>query len=154
MFKKIYYLVRHAEKQDPADNDTPISAIGRDRAEALKNTLINRNINHIIVSQYLRTKQTAMPLSVAIHINETEIALDNNHVNANVALVKTSLNQFNNSLVVGHTDNIPAIIRSITGKIVSIPSDDFDNLFIITIKDYFFYKKIRLTKTTYGRHSP
>ena len=95
-----------------------------------------------------------MPLSVAIHINETEIALDSNHVNANVALVKTSLNQFNNSLVVGHTDNIPAIIKSITGKIVSIPSDDFDNLFIITINDCFFYKKIRLTKTTYGRHSP
>lgn len=154
MFTKIYYLVRHAEKQDPADPDTPISAIGRDRAEALKNTLINRNINHIIVSQYIRTKQTAMPLSVAIHINETEIALDSNHVNANVALVKTSLNQFNNSLVVGHTDNIPAIIRKITGNIVTIAADDFDNLFIITVTDFIFYKRKRLTRTTYGVTSP
>ncbi len=154
MFTKTFYLVRHAEKQDPADPDTPISNIGRDRAEDLKNTLVNNHINHIIVSQYLRTKQTAMPLSVAIHINETVIALDSNHVNANVALVKTSLNQFNNSLVVGHTDNIPAIVRSITGKTVTIASDDFDNLFIITVANYIIYKKIKLTKTTYGRHSP
>ena len=51
MSTKNYYLIRHAEKQDPADPDTAISMKGRERAKALRNTLAPKKIQNIIVSQ-------------------------------------------------------------------------------------------------------
>ena len=150
MIKKLktYYLVRHAEKEDLNDPDTPISAIGRERAIALKNTLQAKNIKNIIVSQFIRTRQTAKPLEDALHITHTVIDVNN------VPGVITRLEHFTNSLVVGHTNTIPAIIKRITGRTVSIAENDFDNLFIITITQFLFIKRKTLTKTTYGLASP
>jgi broad specificity phosphatase PhoE len=62
---KKYYLVRHAEKQDPTNADTPISVAGQKRAVALKKVLETKHIQNIIVSQFIRTQQTAKPLADA-----------------------------------------------------------------------------------------
>lgn len=145
---KKYYLVRHAEKQDATNADTPISVEGQKRAVALKNFLETKQIQNIIVSQFIRTQQTAKPLADALHISPAVIA------NTNITAAIIRLAHFSNSLLVGHTDNVPAIIKKITGHIVTINEDDYDNLFIITIKKNLFFTTQNLTRTTYGATSP
>ncbi len=153
MIINTYYLVRHAEKQDPNNPDTSISAVGRKRAIALKNILKDKNIKNIIVSQFIRTQQTAKPLEDTIHKTPVIIVVGSD-INDNVLKVKNNLEHFSNSLVVGHTNNIPAIIKKITGDIVSIAENDYDNLFIITVTDFILFKRKKLTSTTYGVASP
>jgi phosphohistidine phosphatase SixA len=145
---KKYYLVRHAEKQDPNNADTPISVAGQKRAVALKKVLETKHIQNIIVSQFIRTQQTAKPLADTLHISPAVIA------NTNITEAMNRLAHFSNSLLVGHTDNVPAIIKKITGRTVTINEDDYDNLFIITIKKNLFFTTRNLTRTTYGATSP
>ncbi|HMD00709.1 MAG TPA: hypothetical protein VKH37_11175, partial [Ferruginibacter sp.] len=78
------------------------------------------------------------------------VKITHNEVNKIIQKIGT----FTNSLVVGHTDNIPAIVKKITGNIVSITDDDYDNLFIITVKQTLFFSTKKMVKTTYGAPSP
>ena len=144
MSTKHYYLVRHAEKQNPTDPDTPISEAGRQRAIVLKETLQAKDIDNIIVSAFIRTQQTAKPLADAINV--APAVMDKDDLKKMIERMEHSTN----SLVVGHTDNVPALIKKITGETVAITEDDFDNLFIITVTT----KKKKLTKKHYGLLSP
>jgi CRISPR/Cas system-associated endoribonuclease Cas2 len=83
-----------------------------------------------------------------LHISPAVIA------NTNITEAMNRLAHFSNSLLVGHTDNVPAIIKKITGRTVTINEDDYDNLFIITIKKNLFFTTRNLTRTTYGATSP
>ena len=148
MATNIYYLVRHAEKANLVDPDTSISQAGQQRAVALKDTLQSKNITNIIVSGFKRTQQTAAPLENSIHVPHTVMDKDD------IAKIIQRLRQFSHSLVVGHTDNVPLIIKKITGRSVTIAEDDFDNLYIITVKTVLGNKTKKLTKTTYGLPSP
>lgn len=67
----IVYLIRHGERDttrdyfNPALNhqDNPLTAKGMQQAERLGGYLSDKSIQRIIVSQYRRTLQTAMPAS-------------------------------------------------------------------------------------------
>ena len=71
-----YYVVRHAEKEagttmtatTTKSSDVPLSAAGRERAEALKESLENKNIKYIFSTNTLRTRSTAKPLSDALSV--------------------------------------------------------------------------------------
>ncbi|HEX2606468.1 MAG TPA: phosphoglycerate mutase family protein, partial [Flavisolibacter sp.] len=62
------YVVRHAEKESASamSGDVPLSAAGQQRAEALKDMLINKNISGIYTTNYIRTRNTAKPLADAL----------------------------------------------------------------------------------------
>ncbi|SUO95776.1 phosphoglycerate mutase [Suttonella ornithocola] len=83
MNMKYIYLVRHAQSHANAggkamlNRDIPITELGESQAEKVAEWLMNRigknNITSIGISKFLRTKQTAMPLSEITEICPTVI---------------------------------------------------------------------------------
>lgn len=57
----IYYVVRHAER-DPGD-DPPINEEGERRAAQLAVLLADRGVDEIVVTYFLRNRQSAAPLA-------------------------------------------------------------------------------------------
>jgi broad specificity phosphatase PhoE len=145
-----YYLVRHAEKTD-SSVDPELSEAGQLRAVALKDSLLTKNIHKIFVTNYKRTQQTAMPIALATSLYKTII-----QATATSALID-SLQKIKNEniLIVGHSNTIPVIIDSLMKKPqnISIPENDFDNFFTVTIKRGLKTRR-NFKATTYGLASP
>lgn len=128
-----YYIVRHAEKQYESGNP-PLSDSGQARAIALRDTLLNKNIKYIFVSDQLRTQQTAQPTANAYHLTFTAYPA----TNAGTLSLIQKLQTYKSTagiLVVGHSNTIPVIIDSLmkAPQHISINGNDFDNLYVVKI---------------------
>lgn len=60
-----FYFIRHAEKQLDQGNDPELTEEGKTRASAWVNYFFLKNVDHIISSDYKRTKATAAPLAAS-----------------------------------------------------------------------------------------
>lgn len=151
------YLVRHAEKQvqDPnvmmQPNDVELSAAGHARAGVLRDSLSGKRLNGVFATTIRRTQQTVEPAAFAKNLTVIQYAATQPAANAlmdSLVLIKGKT-----FVVAGHSNTVPAMVRhlglpcSFTGN---IPDDDYDNLFIITVKNGV--KMVR--QTTYGAPSP
>ena len=102
----------------------------------------------------MRTQQTAGYLARSLHITPKKYQ---NTDEGNEILVRKLVSFTGNHsiLIVGHTNNIPAIIDSLMGsqQHIVIAENDFDNMYIITIKNGAPTRR-KLKVTTYGNPSP
>jgi 2,3-bisphosphoglycerate-dependent phosphoglycerate mutase len=122
------FILRHAEKADDSQ-DAELSEAGRARAEALANMLKDSKISVIYATEFKRTQQTAAPLSKALGLTITSLPAANQ-----AALVVQLRTSTGNSLVVGHGNTIPEIIKALgISEPVSISETDYDNLFVIVL---------------------
>jgi phosphohistidine phosphatase SixA len=122
------FIVRHAEKADDS-KDAELSEAGRARAEALANMLRDSKISVIYTTEFKRTQQTAAPLAKALDLTVTTLPAENK--TALVAKLRTSTA---NSLVVGHGNTIPEVIKALgISEPVNIPDSDYDNLFMVLL---------------------
>jgi len=122
------FIVRHAEKADDS-KDAELSEAGRARAEALANTLRDAKISAIYTTEFKRTQQTAAPLAKSLGLTVTTLPTANQA--ALVAQLRTSTG---NSLVVGHGNTIPDIIKSLgISEPINISERDYDNLFVVVL---------------------
>ena len=120
------FIVRHAEKADNS-KDAELSEAGRARAEALANMLRDSKISVIYTTEFKRTQETAAPLAKALGLTITTLPVANQA--ALIAKLQTSTG---NSLVVGHGNTIPDIIKALgISEPVNISESDYDNLFVI-----------------------
>jgi phosphohistidine phosphatase SixA len=142
------YLVRHAERLNNSP-DSPLNGAGFQRADALRDSLLGKNIDSVFVSTFIRTQQTAQPLCTALHKNFT---IYNRDTSVQLASHLKKM-RGKDILVVGHTENIPTMVNEIANQTVDIPSDVFNKMFIIKIKRSLS-TKISLRETTYGNPSP
>ena len=143
------YLVRHAEKAATPANDPPLTAAGQARAQALRDSLRNKEIGVIYSTSTLRTRSTAEPLSQAIGVPVKPYGTDTLW---EVARYLTKLRQ-TNVLVVGHSNTLLPLLDQlpVTHQKKEIPDSDYDNLFVVTIKRRFLRPPlIRLQEKTYG----
>jgi phosphohistidine phosphatase SixA len=151
------YLVRHAEKQaqDPnkpmASNDVELSDSGHARARVLRDSMQPKALTGIFATTIRRTQQTVEPTATAKGLTVRQYPATQPAADALVdSLAAVKGKKF---LVAGHSNTVPAMVRhlglpcSFTGN---IPDNDYDNLFIITIKKGV--KTVR--ETTYGAISP
>jgi phosphohistidine phosphatase SixA len=122
------FIVRHAEKADDS-KDTELSEAGRARAEALANMLRDSKISAIYTTEFKRTQQTAAPLAKALGLTVTTLPAEN------YAALVAKLRTFTaNSLVVGHSNTIPDVIKALgIPEPINIPDSDYDNLFVILL---------------------
>lgn len=143
-----YYLVRHAERSDSSP-DSPLSEAGLARAQVLRDTLQGKDIHRIFASTYVRTQQTVRPLADALAVPITLYRPDT------TAGLTERLKRLSgeNVLVVGHSDNIPDLVRGLCGETVTIPGNDFDNLFVVTVRKGLITTRT-LQRLTYGASSP
>lgn len=126
-----YYIVRHAEKEAPSQvmtSDVPLSAAGQERAEALKGVLQDKGIRRIYSTNYIRTRETARPLSGATGIAiETYDVKDAGFINLLKALEK------GNTLIVGHSNTVDDLVNGLTGKqlLQDLPDTQYGDLFVV-----------------------
>lgn len=142
------YLVRHAEKAaQPADNPH-LTNEGKTRAIALRDALTDKNIQNIYSTNYNRTRETAEPLASSKGITVQSYGND--------TLAKF-LNKVKglkgNTLIVAHSNTSITILDSlhVNHSITNIPDNDYDNLFIIKVKNG---QVKSVTESTYGAISP
>ena len=122
------FIVRHAEKADDS-KDAELSEAGRARAEALAKILRDSKIGVIYATEFKRTQQTAAPLAKALGLTVTTLSSENQA--ALVAKLRTSTA---NSLVVGHGNTIPDVIKGLgISEPVDISESDYDNLFVVVL---------------------
>ena len=137
-----YYIVRHAEKAQVNGNpnmsasNPPLSDMGKERAEALKDELKDKHITKIFSTDFIRTLSTAGPLSQAINVPvityqpqsfEKFEPKGNNPREDSIKI-----------LIVGHSNTVDDIVNFLckAQKISGDLSDDeYDNLFIVTIRN-------------------
>ncbi|MBL0126844.1 MAG: histidine phosphatase family protein [Flavobacteriales bacterium] len=125
------YVVRHAEKLDPADPDTPLSPEGEARARDLASTLARAGVQRIYATTRLRTQQTVAPL--AQQRNLVPVILEPAATEELVARIKAD-DRGMVVVVAGHNNTVPVIVQGLSGVVVDgIPEDRFDRLFKVTI---------------------
>lgn len=145
----IYYLVRHAEK-DTGKNPV-LSTAGYLRTGDLYRELKNKKISKIYVSQYRRTQLTADSLRIYKKTDTVHYKADDTGEDLLSKLLNLKGKQ-KNVLIIGHSNTIPAILKKlgVIGLDISeIPDDEFDNLFVVTVKN----KKVSLKWLKYGKAS-
>jgi broad specificity phosphatase PhoE len=126
----VFFVVRHAEKAS-MDSDPPLSTAGAKRAEQLRQTLENLNVNAIYHTDDIRTKATAQPLAAKMHITPEKYD-DPTHTWVADVIAKQKGKR---TLIVGHSDTVSTIVGRLTGKTIPEIGDHFDNLFIVVISD-------------------
>ncbi|MEO6682188.1 MAG: histidine phosphatase family protein, partial [Ginsengibacter sp.] len=131
-------------------SNSALSSDGLKRAQDLKDTLTSRKIDLIYVSTFLRTQQTAQATATAKGLSLNIYSPD---ITAGfIARLKKMKRK--KLLVVGHSDTVPDILQGLSQQSVApIPGNDFDNLYIITVR-HFFGARRSLSHITYGRPSP
>jgi phosphohistidine phosphatase SixA len=122
------WVVRHAEKTAEKD-DPPLSVAGIARAQELARVLATAGIDAIYTSEYTRTKDTAAPLATRLGITPTVVTARDV-----VGLARTIANRGGTVLVVGHSNTVPAILRSLGAtERIAITEDTYDDLFQLTL---------------------
>ena len=145
------YLVRHAEKTGNTANADLKAPEGFARAVALKDSLHVKVITSVYSTNVPRTFHTAE--AVALDHSLPVVFYANADSLADALVVKKN----KRFVVVGHSNTVPQMIRRLgldPGITGSIPDNDYDNLFVITLR----WKKGTAIKTlekkTYGELSP
>ncbi|MFN3998681.1 SixA phosphatase family protein [Algoriphagus sp.] len=107
---KTIYIVRHAEKQ-LVGNDPELLYAGGLRAQKLSQILEDQDIKHIFSTDYIRTRNTALPTAedAGIQIKSYDPA---NHDE----LVKQLRSLEGNILVVGHSNTVSQLANNFVGK--------------------------------------
>lgn len=142
------YIVRHAEKAAEPASDPVLTAEGMARAEALKDYFKDKSILALFSTQKQRTIATLTPLSNLKHLPITYYGNDTlNKFLEGVIRIKK------NTLIAGHSNTSVTMLShfNLPHTIKYIPEDDYDNLFIIEVKNG---KAIKIIETTYGASSP
>ena len=131
------YLVRHAEKAAAPAADPPLTEAGTKRAEELARKLSKADIQTILTSQFLRTKNTAEPLAKQLGITATVVPVKM----AGRELVPDYLKEMveratsgGNALIVGHSNTVPELIKALGGDLApTIDDATYDDLFVVTV---------------------
>jgi 2,3-bisphosphoglycerate-dependent phosphoglycerate mutase len=129
-----YYITRHAEKEtaNTMTSDVPLSAAGKERAEALKNLLKDKEVRYIFTTNYSRTMATAEPLrremNTTMQLYDAKDTLDRF-----IAMLRNIDN--GNVLIVGHSNTVDDIVNRLTGKNylpADLPDSAYGDLFVVT----------------------
>jgi phosphohistidine phosphatase SixA len=141
----IVILVRHAEKEAaPADNPH-LTPAGRARAEELSklvDILMQKfPLRAIFTTDFLRTRQTAAPLSAASHV---ALTVTNDDPTAQVLAIQGGM-----VVIVGHGDTVPKLIEALGGPAgIVIADNEFNRFFALAAPGTL---RAKLADSTYGK---
>src|SRR5690349_13342031 len=154
--RTVVFLVRHAEKEDEPKQDPPLKKEGVARSQELARMLSTANVKAIYTSQFVRTKQTAEPLTAKTGVSATVLTLKPNPANLRLIAEESTAELANKilqrpgdtALVIGHSNWIPDAIKMLGSDVVpTIDEQKFDNLFVATI---YGKGKAKVVQMKYG----
>lgn len=126
----VIYLVRHAEKVDNS-RDPELSEAGKMRAQRLAETLRSVNFDQIYSTDYIRTRQTALP-TAKLGAKEI-ITYDPTALPDLARKLKATPGTY---LVVGHSNTTPTMVKLLggdPGKPIR-EKDEYDRLYVVNVK--------------------
>jgi 2,3-bisphosphoglycerate-dependent phosphoglycerate mutase len=126
------HLLYRSAEINTMSTDVALSAAGKQRAEALKETLKNKSINFIYSTNYIRTKNTAQPLADAINI---PVQVYNPADTSFITKIK-SLGR-GNVLIVGHSNTVDDLVNRLLGtKQIAgdLQDSEYGDLFVVKRK--------------------
>ena len=125
-------LVRHAEKASQ-DEDPPLSDAGSARARELARVMAVTPIDAIYTTQYVRTRQTALPLAEGKGIEATTFPAAKGYAAAMAAHIR-SKHEGQTVVVVGHSNSTADVARALgASNVPTIEESQFDYLFVVTL---------------------
>lgn len=132
-----FFVVRHAEKEtNTMTRDVPLSEAGRQRAEALKNSLQDEKIGTVYSTDFMRTRSTAKPLADAVGVTiQTYDPADSTFISR---VINTgNKDHEGNMLIVGHSNTVDDIVNGLMGRKTidgDLPDTQYGDLFVVKKK--------------------
>lgn len=164
----VILLVRHADRNEnasceppdpastcplpnPGSDNPPLSTPGNTRAQTLMHVGEDTGLQAIYASCFCRTQQTAAPIATNLGLTVNNVRQDGSaNIDALVEQIKSD-NEGQKILVVGHSNTVPLIIEKLGGGTVdTIVEEEFDNLYVVTIVKWWFWKHVRVVRLKYG----
>jgi len=149
-------FVRHADTDSAmsGENDPPLNALGRRRAELLADVVqdmdVVAGVDAIYASEFRRTQETAAPLAERLGIDiqvrdpyDVEVFMEQVLVDHKGEIV----------LVVTHSDVIAPLVAELHGSknVPPIEPDEYENIYIVTIP---WFGKVKTLRLHYGLYMP
>jgi broad specificity phosphatase PhoE len=125
-------VVRHAEKDTLLlGSDPPLSGGGFKRARELARVLGDAGIQGIYVTEFLRNRQTALPLATALA--ESLRVLHGRDFAAQARLLRER-HRGGTALVVGHSDTVPQLVEALSGtRVRDFRGGEWDPIYVVTL---------------------
>ena len=131
---KIYYLIRHAEKDTTIKDEPPLTAEGLTRATKVADIMRGTRVDAIYSTMTLRTMFTVDSLA---DIKAMKILpYENKTLKELLSSVKSS-EDYNRIFIVGHSNTIPSITNTLAGRDVftkTFDESDYGNFVIVVEK--------------------
>ncbi len=125
------YIVRHAEKQTDKNGDPSLTQQGHERARWLARFFSDKQLEQIFSTDYKRTRLTALPTA-----NSYQLDIQIYDPNKPEALVKQVLKSGKSTLIVGHSNTVPHLVKLFKGEATDdIEHEEYDRLYWITATD-------------------
>lgn len=150
----VVIVVRHADKDTIPKDDPPLTPAGVIRARALAAALADADVQAVIVTQLIRSRETARPLAEARHLTMTTV-FRGTSVALHAQAVAAAVRQLHGRtvLVVGHGETIGPIIAALGGPPTpAVCADEYSNLYTLVL-DADDKKAVRLIHSSYGAPS-
>lgn len=148
----VVIIVRHAEKAAAPTADPPLTKAGVARAKTLASVLANANVQAVISTPLIRTRETARPTAEAHGLTVELVPLAATvaeHAAAVASAVRHHAGQ--TVLVVGHSNTVAPIIAALGGPhIADLCDTQYSTLFTLVLDG----PAARLVKSSYGAPSP
>lgn len=128
-------LVRHAEKE--TGQDPSLNADGQVRARALRDALLDADVEALFASQFKRTSETVQSLADTLGLSVEIRPLDSSDVPASARAVAAALAEEyrgHTIVIAGHSNTIPVMASALSGvEIDNLDERDYDNLLIVVL---------------------
>lgn len=132
----LFFIIRHVEKQ--AEKDDPgLSPEGIKRAEMYAKVFEHEHFSAILVTQYKRTLETALPIAKTFGISPVTVRIEPQKMESHIADLLSIVYREHKGekvLVISHSNVIPKLLQSLgcDGEI-EIKDEEYYNLFIVTV---------------------
>lgn len=130
---KVFYLVRHAEKDTSIKDEPPLTPEGINRATKIADIMRGTRVDAIYSTMTLRTMFTVDSLA---DIKAMKILPYDNKALKEVLQSIESSEEFNRIFIVGHSNTVPSIANTLADKEVfnkTFDESDYGNFVIVVI---------------------
>lgn len=145
-------IVRHAEKGITPANDPPLNEAGSARARALATALVNANVQAVITTKLVRTRDTGKPTAESRGLTMETVPVSGavaDHAKAVADAVRKHAGR--TVLVVGHSNTVTQIIAALGGpKMPDLCDSQYSNIYTVVLDG----ASARVVQSTFGAPSP
>ena len=130
--QEVVFLIRHAER-DWSSSDAGLIGEGRERARAWADVLSAAELDVIITSEMMRTRETGALIAGELNLPTMQSPRSNYE---RLLRVLSTKHRDDRVLVVGHSSTVPEIVQRLGHPILfHISKSDYDDLFIVEPSD-------------------